>query len=465
MSIVMILLPICLIFLLAVQLSYGTRSCIAGGIIIFGVGIPEYAAHAEEWKSLQASFRRSNTFFIIISVLVILPVLAFSRYLSLVFIYWWVWVGIVLWAGYRLFLRYHRAAARIKREHDWSMGERRVVRADTTLIFQKKQMSISPLWFIAPFLLALAVVFYARRASSEFGMLLGAQAAGMTLLYFLLALAFRRMRTRVYSADSTINKGLNRVQRRYWSVLFQAMAVMDAGFAAAVVLSGLDAWAHFGALWQAIIAFQVAAPVAAGWYTNRKINEWSRRLDEADGPPFYSDDDEYWINGITYYNPNDRSMLVPKRTGHGLTLNMAMRGSKVFIGVTLALAFMGIFGLGIYLVREDGMTPRLTVGTDGIAHVQSPSYGYSFSLDQVRELRLENDLPEGIRTNGIATDTYARGHFRLEGWGNTRVYIFKHSPPYIVIRLADEYIVFNDRKASDTRQTFEKLESNLPNTR
>ncbi|WP_025690330.1 hypothetical protein [Paenibacillus zanthoxyli] len=43
-------------------------------------------------------------------------------------------MGIVLWAGYRLFLKYHREAARIKRAHDWSTGERRVVRADTTLI-------------------------------------------------------------------------------------------------------------------------------------------------------------------------------------------------------------------------------------------------------------------------------------------------------------------------------------------
>lgn len=464
MTLVLILLPVCLIFLLVVQLSYGTRPHITGGVIIFGVGIPEYASQAEELKSLRASFRRSNTFFIIIGALAILPLFALSRYFSLVYMYWWVWMGIVLWAGYRLFLKYHRAAARIKRAHEWSIGERHVVRADTTLIFLKKKMSISPIWFIAPFLITLAVMFYAWRSSSEFGMVMGAQATGMTLLFFLLSLAFRRMRTKVYSDDSTINEGLNRAQRRYWSMLFLAIAMLDAVFAAAATLSGLNTLAHFGVVWHTLIAIQAVAPLAIAWYTDRKMNEWSRRLVEADGQPFYTDDDEYWINGITYHNPNDRSMLVPKRAGLGLTLNMAMRSSKVLIGVIFTLVFMFIAGLGIFLVREDWMAPRLTVGTDGIVHVQSPSYGYSFSLDQIRELRLENELPEGMRTNGVATDTYARGHFRLKGWGNTRAYIFKHSPPYIIIRLAEEYIVYNDRNAYDTRQTFEKLRGKLPIT-
>ncbi|AKG35887.1 hypothetical protein VK70_16050 [Paenibacillus durus ATCC 35681] len=373
---VLILLPICLIFLLAMQLSYGTHTRITGGVIIFGVGIPEHASQAEELKSLRSSFRRSNTFFIVVGALALLPLFMLNRYFSLVFMYWWVWMGIVLWAGYRLFLKYHRAAARIKRAHEWSIGERRVARADTTLIFLKKQMSLSPIWFIAPFLLSLAVMFYAWRSSSEFGAVMGAQATGVILLFFLLSLAFRRMRTKVYSADSTINEGLNRAQRRYWSVLFLAIAMLDAVFAAAATLSGLDTWAHFGAIWHTIIAIQVVAPFAVAWYTDYKMNEWSRRLDEADGQRFYTDDDEYWINGITYCNPNDRSMLVPKRTGLGLTLNMATRGGKVLMGVTLTLVAMIIAGLTIFFIREDWMAPTLTLGTDRTVHVQSPSYGY-----------------------------------------------------------------------------------------
>ncbi|QWU15107.1 hypothetical protein SAMN04487895_108250 [Paenibacillus sophorae] len=98
MTMVWILIPICLIFLLIMQLTYGARSRIPGGIIIFGVGIPEHASQAEELKSLQTSFRRSNTFFIVIGALALLPLFALNRYFSLVYLYWWVWMGIVLWA-------------------------------------------------------------------------------------------------------------------------------------------------------------------------------------------------------------------------------------------------------------------------------------------------------------------------------------------------------------------------------
>ncbi|RQW12449.1 DUF5808 domain-containing protein [Paenibacillus rhizophilus] len=439
------------------QLSYGMRPHITGGIIVFGIGIPEHASQAEELESLRASFRRNNIFFIVMSSFTLLPMFALNRYFSLIFLYWWAWMGLGIWGGYRLFVKYHRAVARIKREHDWIMGERRVVRVDTTLISQKKQLTLSPFWCIAPFLLSLFVMFYSRRSSGELEVIMGIQAAGMTLLFFLLSLAIRRMRTKVYSADSAINTALNRAQRRYWSVLFLAMAILDAVFTAAVTLSGMETSARFDAAWHIFIGIQVAAPFAVANYTDRKMKEWSKRLDEADGRLFYTDDDEYWINGITYCNPNDRSMLVSKRTGTGFTLNMATRGGKVIMGVTLALVAIIIAGLAIFLFREDWMPPKLTVGMDGTVRVQSPSYGYSFQLDQIRELRLEDRLPDGTRTNGVATDSYARGHFRLDGWGNTRAYIFKHSPPYIVIRLADEYIVFNDRKASDTLRTFEEL--------
>ncbi|WP_169744928.1 hypothetical protein [Paenibacillus durus] len=60
-----------------------TRSRITGGVIIFGVGIPEHESQAEELKSLRASFRRSNTLFIIICALALLPLFAINRYFSL----------------------------------------------------------------------------------------------------------------------------------------------------------------------------------------------------------------------------------------------------------------------------------------------------------------------------------------------------------------------------------------------
>lgn len=39
----------------------------------------------------------------------------------------------------------------------------------------------------------------------------------------------------------------------------------------------------------------------------------------------YTDDDEYWINGTTYNNPNNRSVMVLKRIGIGTTINIGTK--------------------------------------------------------------------------------------------------------------------------------------------
>lgn len=80
MTMVLILIPICLIILLTMQLSYGMRPYVTRGIIVFGIGIPEHANQAEELESLRASFRQNNIFFIVMGSLTLLPMFALNRY-------------------------------------------------------------------------------------------------------------------------------------------------------------------------------------------------------------------------------------------------------------------------------------------------------------------------------------------------------------------------------------------------
>lgn len=48
---------------------------------------------------------------------------------------------------------------------------------------------------------------------------------------------------------------------------------------------------------------------------------------------FYTDDDEYWIIGTTYNNPNDHSVMVPKRIGIGTTINNGRKtGKSIYYG-------------------------------------------------------------------------------------------------------------------------------------
>lgn len=101
----------------------------------------------------------------------------------------------------------------------------------------------------------------------------------------------------------------------------------------------------------------------------------------------------------------------------------------------------------------------MKIGDSGTVKIQFPMYNYSFALEDVLELKLVDQLPEGgRRTNGIGTDKVVIGNFKLDQFGKSKLYLYKQSPPYIVIRLPDLYVVYNHKEASETRQIFAELQ-------
>jgi uncharacterized membrane protein len=60
-------------------------------------------------------------------------------------------------------------------------------------------------------------------------------------------------------------------------------------------------------------------PAGAIYSVYSKIHTQEREMLEQDGKAVYTDDDEYWVNGQIYYNPQDKSTFVPKRVGFGET--------------------------------------------------------------------------------------------------------------------------------------------------
>lgn len=69
------------------------------------------------------------------------------------------------------------------------------------------------------------------------------------------------------------------------------------------------------------------------------------RMQKSDsGVVFAADDDEHWILGIIYYNPDDASLFLPERFGIGWTVNMARPAAWGFIAglVLLTIAFIAV---------------------------------------------------------------------------------------------------------------------------
>jgi len=73
-------------------------------------------------------------------------------------------------------------------------------------------------------------------------------------------------------------------------------------------------------------------------------------------------------------------------------------------------------------------------------------------------MSLVDIVPSGLKSNGESTTQYARGHFKLNEIGKTRLYIYKNNPPYIKFELDDVYVFYNDKDPMLTKQLFEQLQ-------
>jgi hypothetical protein len=74
-----------------------------------------------------------------------------------------------------------------------------------------------------------------------------------------------------------------------------------------------------------------------------------------------------------------------------------------------------------------------------------------------KEMKGVSELTVAKRTNGIATPHYIRGHFKLDHYGKARVYAYKKNPPYLAIRLADGYVIYNAKHPQETEQLYRQL--------
>ncbi|WP_159887757.1 PH domain-containing protein [Paenibacillus puerhi] len=176
----------------------------------------------------------------------------------------------------------------------------------------------------------------------------------------------------------------------------------------------------------------------------KRDNEWAIDTDE----------DEYWVNGITYHNPMDKRLLVQKRTGGGMALNTGTIGGKIIVGLILTIVAAVLF----ILMLSEFIAPKLIVTPEHRIEIEYPMHAYKFDISEIEEVRLIDKIPSSIRINGVSTSKYARGQFRASELGKIRMYIYKNNPPYIQIKLRGVYVIYNEDDPGKTNDLFFNLE-------
>jgi hypothetical protein len=90
--------------------------------------------------------------------------------------------------------------------------------------------------------------------------------------------------------------------------------------------------------------------------------------------------------------------------------------------------------------------------------VKTPFYGASFAATDITGVSLETKLPRVLlKTNGAGVAGSLRGHFRVEGLGDGRLYVDEGFAPYVLVRLRGGFVVVNFREPEKTRALYEEM--------
>ena len=191
----------------------------------------------------------------------------------------------------------------------------------------------------------------------------------------------------------------------------------------------------------------------------QSVQAKQQRLKDAQNNDVYIDDDTGWENGFLFYNnPYDERTMIEKRSGYGYTINIASKGGKAFIYGTfgfLALILVGITAISFWV--DFGEIRMTMVNENNTIEIQASIYGYQFDADDIISIDMIDDIPGGMRTNGVSTERYSLGNFNIDGYGKSKLYI-KRNSPYIAIELEDLYVFINGETKEQTQDYYNELQ-------
>lgn len=82
----------------------------------------------------------------------------------------------------------------------------------------------------------------------------------------------------------------------------------------------------------------------------------------------------------------------------------------------------------------------------------------SFKVEDIKSIKLLEDINIDRRIKGTGTLAYLRGLCKVEGEiQDANVYIYKNKSPYIRIELENGLLIYNDKDSNDTKKTYKNL--------
>lgn len=165
------------------------------------------------------------------------------------------------------------------------------------------------------------------------------------------------------------------------------------------------------------------------------------------------EDDDNYLWGMIYYNPEDPALFVEKRAGVGWTINVARPMGKIAMSLT-ALLIVGSLGMVIY--TSTSMNVNLQV-KEQVVSIKG-MYSEDINREDIVELTFEKSLPPiTMKQNGGAIGDKKVGYFKTKAGEKVKLFIEDDKNPVVKIVTKEKIIYINYEEISKTEELFNEL--------
>lgn len=331
-----------------------------------------------------------------------------------------------------------------KKEKGW-IREKKTVYVDTGAI--ENFRLLSPWLFVPPVFICLIPLIYERN---------------LILLYVLYAcicasfwFGYRylyRSKAEMFNENTDITNALSRMRRYNWGKVWLFLSYGMAFTCAA--MSVPSRYQNIALITSTVLMFGLCFYAISLEMKTRKIQE---KLTAESSSEWYVDEDDHWLLGLFYYNPDDSHLIINQRTGMNTTINMARPAGKVLM-IIAALMIAGLPFMGMF-IDSMGNSPIEMNVTETECAIKSGVYHYEISLDEISDTELLDTLPHHLsRKMGTAIEHLLEGNFSCDEYPAVKLLLDPDYSPYILIETENgKYYLFNTREPETTRQIYEEL--------
>ena len=249
------------------------------------------------------------------------------------------------------------------------------------------------------------------------------------LLVIIVAYVLDGLKNEVISTDSAINANYNRAKKKNMSDFTVKMLWIQSLLIASFVV--------FIVLWYSEIGiiicyffYLIILMLGICVFIKRDRRIESRYAKEM---TVTEDEDDYWIGGILYCNPNNKRINIKKRVGVGATINLGHPIGKV-ISILIALVLLASIGAMVYvgIAAETPLKVRI-VDDKLICHHMTDDYVIDIDDIEHSELGRDVDSLKFIKISGFGMDNLLKGSFSVNGESGCKVFLNPENGNYIKI--------------------------------